>query len=515
MSETRKIVIVGGGSAGWISAALLDARLNRGGQRRIEITLVESAAIGRIGVGEATIPTLRDTLRLIGIDEKTFMRRTGATFKQAIRFAGWAYPPTERAHVYWHPFEAFQRSDAVDAGALWLQLRNAPAAGPEATSFANFAGIQSALCEAGRAPKKAESPDYGGPLSYAYHVDAEALADLLCEVAVGRGVRRIVDEVVQVQGGPDGFIRAVTTKQNGDIEGDLFIDCTGFAAVLIEKVLGVPLESYSSYLLCDRAVGIRAPHATKTPTYRPYTSATAQDSGWIWDIDLYGRRGVGYVYSSAHIDEAAAEAALRAHIGPSAEGVPARHLKMRVGRRRELWKGNCIAVGLSAGFIEPLESTGIYFIEFGILTLLRHFPFRGISDALVRRYNRIMIDRYDETRDFVVLHYCLSHRRDTPFWREVQNPSRIPDSLRERLDLWAQRAPIPDDCESTLRLFGHSNFEFILYGMDWRPSNDALIRPTAAPVDPAVVLRSVADARARAMADLPDHGALLRAIHGA
>lgn len=511
MTAVKRLIVVGGGSAGWISAALLDATLNRGGRRNIDITLVESASVGRIGVGEATIPPLRATLQTIGIGEQEFMRRTGATFKHGVRFMDWRRPPGQPNNVYHHPFEAFGRQDAIDVAQLWLGLERA---GRPVPPYADFVGIQASLSAAGRAPKKLEHADYRGPLPYAYHVDAEAFADLLCDLATGRGVRRIVDDVTKVNCAPNGFIQSVTTRNNGDIVGDLFIDCTGFASVLIEKTLGVPFDDYSGYLLCDRAVGIRASHTAANPSYRPFTSATARDSGWIWDIDLYGRRGVGYVYSSAFMDEAAAEEALRNYIGPAAKDVPARHLKMRVGRRRQLWKGNCVAVGLSGGFIEPLESTGIYFIDYAITLLLLYFPFGGMSPALIDRYNYIMTERYNETRDFIVAHYCLSQREDTPFWREVRQPGRIPDSLKERFVLWAERAPQSLDINTNGCLFGPANYEFVLYGMGWQPSpRDALIRPLMPPVSVDAVQKTVHDARIRAMADLPDHTALLNAIH--
>jgi tryptophan halogenase len=454
----KRVLIVGGGSAGWITAAYMDAVLNSSRNRAIEITLIESPDVGRIGVGEATVPSLRDTMRVIGIDEKAFLAAADGSFKQAIKFVNWLYPD---GHAYYHPFDRRPAGRLDRAGLNWLTSdRSVP--------FASTVSIQPGLCDEGLAPKTLDNPDYESPLSYAYHVDAEKLADTLCQVAVARGVRHIRDLVTEVEQRQDGSLAAVKTREGLRLEADLFVDCTGFAALLIEKTLGVGFEDYSRWLLCDRAVAMRVPYEVHFPgRRRPYTLATALSSGWVWDIALAGRRGTGYVYSSRFLDDDAAEAELRAHEGTHCADLPARRLQFRVGRREQAWAHNCVAIGLSSGFIEPLESTGLFLVELSVATLCEYFPFTGNMSTLAASYNRILQDRYEEIRDFIVLHYCLTRRTDTAFWREVQKPERIPQLLRERLEMWRYKSPSFSDFHDTLQLFSHHTYEYVMYGMDF------------------------------------------------
>lgn len=454
----KRVLIVGGGSAGWITAAYMDAVLNGPRSKSVDITLIESPDVGRIGVGEATVPSLRDTMRTIGIDEKTFMSAADGSFKQAIKFVNWLH---NDGHAYYHPFDRRPAGRVDRAGLSWLTSdRSSP--------FASTVSVQPGLCDAGLAPKMLEHPDYEGPLSYAYHVDAEKLADTLCEVAVSRGVTHLKGFVTEVQRQETGDIAAVLTREGQRIEADLFVDCTGFASLLIEKTLGVEFEDYSQWLLCDRAVAMRVPYDVYYPGQRrPYTVSTALSNGWVWDVALAGRRGTGYVYSSRYLDDAAAEAELRRHEGKHCVDLPARQLKFRVGRRAQAWSRNCVAIGLSSGFIEPLESTGLFLVELSVATLCEYFPFTRDTDALAASYNRILQDRYEEILDFIVLHYCLSRRTDTQFWREVQKPERIPERLRDRLDMWRYKSPSFSDFHDSIQLFSHHTYEYVMYGMDF------------------------------------------------
>ncbi|MEL7447937.1 MAG: tryptophan halogenase family protein [Pseudomonadota bacterium] len=499
----KRVVIVGGGSAGWITAAYMDAVLNGARSKAVDISLVESADVPRIGVGEATVPSLRDTLRTIGMDEAQFMRATDATFKQAIRFDDWLEP----GHSYFHPFDRRPSGRLDRAGLRWLTSdRSIP--------FAETVSAQPALCEAGRAPKFMDNRSFEAPISYAYHVDAEKLADALCELACRRGVRHIVDDVVDVEVAADGTLSAVRCAQGLRLEGDLFIDCTGFAAILHGKRLGVDFVDYSQWLPCDRAVAMRVPYELHSPgARRPFTTATALSHGWSWDIGLADRRGIGYVYASEFTDAEAAERELRAFEGAHTKDIDARHLQFRVGRSAQPWRANCVAIGLSSGFIEPLESTGLFLVEIAVATLCEYFPFGGDMAHGAERFNAIIQARYEEILDFVVLHYCLSRREDTAFWRDVRRPERIPERLQTLLAMWQHKSPSLSDFHDNLQLFSHTPYEYVLYGMDFLRERIAGM-PAASLRGPAVpesITHTIKDACSR----LPAHDEWLARRTGA
>jgi tryptophan halogenase len=470
----------------------MDAVLNAPNRRAVDITLIEAPDVGRIGVGEATVPSLRDTMRTIGIDEKSFMAAADGTFKQAIKFVDWL----DKGHAYYHPFDRRPAGRMDRAGLAWLSS-------DRSTPFASTVSIQPELCDDGSAPKMLENPDYQGPLSYAYHVDAEKLADTLLQVATGRGVKHVQGLVTDVERHENGDISAVRTREGQRIEADLFVDCTGFLSLLIEKTLEVDFVDYSQWLLCDRAVAMRVPYETWYPgSRRPYTTATALSNGWVWDIALAGRRGTGYVYSSQYLDDDAAEAELRAQEGPHSSELPVRNLQFRVGRRAEPWHRNCVSIGLSSGFIEPLESTGLFLVELSVATLCEYFPFTQNMQGLARSYNRIVIDRYEEILDFIVLHYCLTRRNDTAFWQEVQKPERIPDRLRERLDVWRYKSPSFSDFHDTIQLFSHHTYEYVMYGMDFMRER---LDQAGGRAPATQVPKQVRDALTRARASLVPH----------
>ncbi len=488
----KKVLIVGGGTAGWITAAYMDAVLNGPKNKVIDICLIESPDVARIGVGEATVPSLRDTLRTIGISESDFMKATDASFKQAIKFVDWL---KNDGHAYYHPFDRRPAGRIDRSGLRWLTSdRSIP--------FASTVSIQPSLSEWGFSPKLLDTPDYDGPLSYAYHVDAEKLADLLCEVAVSRGVKHIKDKVVEVEQHDSGNIAAVKTQGGLHLPADLFIDCTGFLSLLITKTLHVPHVDYSQWLLCDRAVAMRVPNAKAQPERRnAYTTSTALSAGWAWDIGLANRRGTGYVYSSQFIDDAAAEAELRQLEGSHCDDIEARVLKFRVGRCESPWTKNCVAIGLSSGFIEPLESTGIFLIELAAATLCEYFPYGDDMSDLAAAYNQIQQDRYEEILDFIVLHYCLTQRTDTAFWQEVQKPERIPESLQKRLAMYRHKSPSFSDFHDNIQLFSHHTYEYVLYGMDFQ--RDKIAEGQYAPK--TQVPEMVAKALQRAKSVLPKH----------
>lgn len=493
-SFPKRLVVLGGGSAGWMSAAYLDRSFNRPGERRLEIIVVESEVVGRIGVGEATVPGLLRFLQFVGIDEPTFMRRTKATFKHGIQFEDWA----EKGERYFHAFEEFEANARVNAGPGWLAMNAAGQAG----RFSDASGIQCRVAEAGRAPKMLTDPDYRSPLPYAYHLDAEAFGDLLCEVATQRGVRRVQGDVVDVGVDADGEVTGLQLKNGETIEGDFFVDCSGFASLLIGKTLKTPFVSYADHLLCDRAVAIRAPHGP-APIVPPMTRAIAMSSGWMWRIGLQDREGIGYVYSSNYISDDEAEAELRGAAGVP-DDIPARRLKMRVGRASTAWTGNVVAIGLAGGFIEPLESTGLHLVELALEKLVRCFPLNGVNEAARDLFNTSLAVHYDDLRDFIVAHYCLTRRTDTAFWREVAKPEHIPEGLAQRLAMWSDRHPALGDLDRLLPMFSHTNYQAVLYGMGWAPeaavSNAAKWCP-----NPGAQLPMLEAAAVQALDNLPSH----------
>jgi tryptophan halogenase len=457
----RSIAILGGGTAGWLTATYLQRVLGGNPADKIEIVLVESEDIGILGVGEATIPTLRNTLAAAGISEPEFMVSTNATFKQGIKFRDWKTP----GESFYHPFEAPSLSDGFDIATHWVNLRNA---GEPVADFGTAVSVQPTLCEAGRAPKLWTSHPYEAPMPYAYHLDAVKFAKYLRDLAVARGVRRVAGTVAGATMTDDGYIASLQTKEGETISADLFIDCSGFAGYLTEKTLKDPFIPFTD-LLCDRAVAFQLPITDSSRPIRPFTTCSAKASGWVWEIDLFDRIGSGYVYSSSFISDEEAELELCRHHGIDRAAVTPRRLPMRVGKRTNSWVKNCVAIGLSSGFIEPLESTGIYLIETAIKLLLDHLPYRRPVDALVKRYNKLMSDSYDEIRDFVVAHYVTSPRRDSPFWRAYTEEVKISDSLAGNLEMWRTRIATPSDVHSPLPLFVQNNYNYILAGMDLLP----------------------------------------------
>ncbi|MEM7078217.1 MAG: tryptophan halogenase family protein [Pseudomonadota bacterium] len=457
MSAINSIVIVGGGSAGWMSACYLQ-QIMQGVSPEVNVTLVESPSIPTVGVGEATIPGIRQFLATIGAPEIEMLYKTNATIKAGIRFENWLHTKGES---YYHPFEYPVFSDGVEVCSHWVgqAMRDRS----QLSDFAHDTGVVANLCDANKVPKGFDDPEYEGPSAYAYHLDAALLGEFLRDLAVSRGVRHVVDTVDDITQDEHGNIVSLQTAEHGEIKLDFCVDCTGFAAVLIEKRLGVGYDSYADQLLCDSAVALPTPYVDGDEL-RSYTLSAARPAGWQWGIDLANRRGNGYVYASAFADAQDAEKTLReTALAPDAEAL---HLKMRVGVRKELWHKNCLAVGLSGGFVEPLESTGLQLIDLGLRLFFEHFPSGGGNDRFLQsRYNQLMRGIYDDVRDFVMLHYVLTQREDTPFWRTYRHEVALPDSLRERLELWRSKPPTTLDFQQH-SVFNQYNYMYVLAGMD-------------------------------------------------
>jgi tryptophan halogenase len=511
MTSIQQILIVGGGTAGWLTAAFLAKTLGTadGGPR---ITLVESPDIGIIGVGEGTFPSIRGTLAAIGIDEARFIRECDATFKQGVKFAGWAQAPGTPDNHYFHPFNApSQRAGAPELLPYWL-LGEAKAADGRTRAFADAASMQQCVADAARAPKRASDPDWAGPMNYAYHFDAGKFAVLLATHAKSLGVAHVRDTVDRVDLDAAGRIGAVVTRAQGTLRADLYIDCTGFRATLIGAALGSPVKRLDDVLFVDRALAMQVPYPAADTPIPSYTIATAHEAGWTWDIGLHQRRGIGYVYSSRHTSDERAERVLRDYIGPAAEALSPRALKLDVGYRKRQWIGNCVAVGLSAGFLEPLESSGIGLIEFAAYLVGYLLPAVEDLDATATMFNDAMNARFERIVDFLKLHYAVTKRTDTAFWRDNADPASWPATLREKLAMWRSRPPHRLDFVADLEMYPSSSWQYVLYGMGY--STDLAGRRAAWPrgEDARREFAMIPQVAQRALQDLPDHRALVDAM---
>jgi tryptophan halogenase len=451
----------------------------------VDITLVEAPHIKTIGVGEATFSTIKLFFDFLGLEEHEWMPSCNAAYKLAIKFVNW----TKAGGHFYHPFQRYEMVDGYNIAEWWLKLKR----GEEAFDYSCFS--IPALCDAKRSPRfldgrvfdekvqayfadgehvpNAFLAEHQVQYPYAYHFDAGLLADFLEGYATERGVRRVADEVVHVALDEDGAISHIVTKEHGAISGDLFVDCTGFRGLLINQALQEPFISFGDSLLNDSAVALQVPVDIRTQGMEPFTTATALSAGWVWNIPLYGRVGTGYVYCSKFLSKEEAEAEfrehLRARLGPVVDTCKANHIKMRIGRTRNSWVKNCVAIGLASGFVEPLESTGIFFIQHGIEELVHHFPAGEMEESVVRSYNRSVAEAIDGVRDFLTLHYCVTDRDDTPFWRAVKNV-RVPEHLAERVELWNRRLPNAKSVNPSYHGFESYSYSVMLLGLGHQPS---------------------------------------------
>ncbi|KQT32715.1 tryptophan halogenase [Sphingomonas sp. Leaf412] len=443
----RSIAIVGGGSAGWMAAATLARLLGPG---YATITLVESEEIGTVGVGEATIPQMRTFNRMLGIDEDEFVRETKGSFKLGIQFVDWG----RLGHTYFHPFGGYGVDMAgVSFHAYFLRLR----ALGEAPSIDAY----SLQAMASRGDRFMRSIDAGNsPLSdiaYAYHFDAGLYARYLRRYAEARGVVRREGRIVSVErDGESGNVAGVTLAEGGRVEADLFVDCSGFRALLIGEAMGNDFVDWGHWLPCDRAVAVPcAGRAEMTP----YTRSTARTAGWQWRIPLQHRTGNGHVYASAYLSDDEAAATLLANLDGDALADP-RLIRFRTGHRAKFWDGNVVALGLAAGFMEPLESTSLWLVQSGLARLLAMFPDRDFDAATTARYNRILTTEFEEIRDFLILHYHATQRRDTPFWRYCADMA-VPDRLAEKMRVYAAHGRVFRENEE---LFNDTSWFAVMHG---------------------------------------------------
>ena len=472
MSRITRVVILGGGTAGWMTAAALSRCFGR----TLKIDLVESEAIGTVGVGEATIPTIHWFNELIGLDEAAFVRATQASFKLGIEFVDWARP----GHRYFHPFGRYGvELDQVPFHQHWLKARADGLTRP----LSDFS-LATALAAENRFAKPVADPrSILSTLGYAYHFDAALYAAHLRGLAEGAGVVRHEGKVSRVERDPQsGFVTALLTDRGQRIEGELFIDSSGFRALLIGEALEVPFEDWSHWLPCDRAVAAPCARVAETT---PYTRSTLRPAGWQWRIPLQHRTGNGYVYASAFVSDDEAAATLLANLDGELLAEP-RLLRFKAGFRRESWRGNVVAIGLSSGFLEPLESTSIHLIQSAIAKLIALFPDRDCDPRLARQFNTLFARDIDGVRDFLILHYHATEGHEAPLWRQAR-AMNLPDTLTDKIAHYRSAGRLmltPDE------LFREASWLAVLNGQGVLAENHA---PLADTVDALQNLRRLGD----------------------
>jgi len=488
MQQLKRILIVGGGTAGWMTAALLSKLFNG----LYEITLVESEAIGIVGVGEATIPAIKKYNELLGLDENEFLQRTQGSFKLGVQFVDW----WKRGHSYIHGFGLIGR----DLGWLrchqyWLKAR---AAG-RASDFADYsintaAALENRFMRAD--PKMTESPL--GHIAHAFHFDAALYARYLRGRAEAAGVRRREGKVADVTlRSDDGFVDSVTMDDGEVIAADLFIDCSGFRGLIIEQAMKTGYEDWTHWLPCDRAMAV--PCASTEP-FTPYTRATARTAGWQWRIPLQHRTGNGHVYSSRFMDDAEAEKILLSNLDGEQLAEPNR-LRFTTGKRLKAWNRNCVAIGLAGGFLEPIESTSIHLIQSAIIRMIRLLPDAGFDPAGVAEFNRQTDFEYERVRDFIILHYKATERDDTPFWRHCRD-MEIPDTLRRKIDLFAANGRIFREDEE---LFAEESWIQVFLGQGVIPRGYDPLADLKSEAEVTAFLDNLAAVIRKCVAVMPSH----------
>ena len=466
LNPIRKIVIVGGGAAGWMCAAFLN-KLRRDKQPFLEITVVDPPTGSAIGVGEATTTTTHDILWWLGVDENDWLKKCDGSFKLGILFTDWY----QKNEGYWHLFENPERHKNVALPLLWLSQFPSR----DYRQFAYDCFSAPTVCEAFLAPRMHGALPYGSDLTYGYHVSVAKHIAYLKMLSLEH-VRLVSDEIAQINLDEKGFIKDIQTQTGESLTADLFIDCTGFKGLLINKTMGEPFVSFADSLLCDRAIAVQLPHRVPQAPIRPYTTAAAMNHGWCWDIPLQSRDGAGYVHCGAFVSVDEAMKEFSEKLKTNLVNLDPKVIHMRTGYTKKPWVKNCVSIGLANGFIEPLESTGNSLIEFACMTLykvLKQFRGRSIPEDAISKSNTRVRRVYEEVRDFVVLHYALTKRDDTAFWRAIQHDMRVPEVVREKLAYFESGMPNRDISSLGLPWFDDFFPQFsylcILVGMNCLP----------------------------------------------
>lgn len=459
----KSVVIVGGGTAGWITAGRIAAENKTNQPNGVRVTLIESPGIPPIGVGEGTWPTMRTTLLKMGISETDFIRECDASFKQGAKFSKWV--DGSEQDFYYHPLMLPQGFSKTNLAPYWAAKQH-----EMGKSFSEAVCFQEAVCEQGLAPKTIRSAEYTGIANYAYHLDAGKFSAFLQKHCIEKlGVTHILDDVVQINSAENGDIASLGCQQQGEITGDLFIDCSGFSSILLGKHFEVPFIDCSDVLFIDTALAVQVPYENEHSPIASHTISTAQDAGWIWDIGLQKRRGVGYVYASKYCSEEQARETLANYVGPAIADLKVRKIPIKSGHREKFWHKNCVAIGLSAGFLEPLEASALVLVELSAQMIAEQLPAcREVMDVLAKRFNDTFSYRWQRIIDFLKLHYMLSQRNDSQFWIDNRDPATIPQSLQELLTLWRYHPPSDHDFTSNNEVFPAASYQYVLYGMGFK-----------------------------------------------
>ncbi|GAB60647.1 tryptophan halogenase family protein [Rheinheimera nanhaiensis] len=491
MQSVRKVVVLGGGTSGWIAAALLKKVLGP----VVDIDLIESDDIGTVGVGEATIPPIRLLNNVLGVNEAEFLRETKATIKLAIKFENWRVP----GEGYYHTFGAPGKSLAFcHFHHLW---RRAQQLG-DTTSLWQY-DLNYLCAEAGKFAS-INSKDPVLELPYAYHFDAGLYARFLRKFSEQMGVVRHEGKVSGVTQHGNGDIQHLVLEDGRVLAGDLFIDCSGFRGLLIQQKLNTGYEDWSHWLPCDRAVAVPSERFEHT---LPYTRAIAHSSGWQWRIPLQHRNGNGLVYSSSHYTEQQAAELLLSNLDSKALAEP-KFIQFKTGRRRKQWHRNVVSVGLSSGFLEPLESTSIHLIQSGVVRLLQLFPHQGVTEALVNEYNRQSQIEFEQVRDFIILHYHVNERTDSPFWRDVRQ-MQVPDTLKRKIQLFAENGSLFREQND---LFLESSWLQVMLGQGIVPKDYHPLANSYSEAQLKQMLQTMLAIKRDPLDKLPSHDEFLRRI---
>jgi tryptophan halogenase len=501
----KSVVVVGGGTAGWLTAGVIAARHQGRMAQGFSVTLVESPNIPIIGVGEGTWPSLRTTLEKIGVSETELFRQCDAAFKQGAKFARWTTGAEDDG--YYHPLMLPQGFTRVNLAPHWLR-------DGQGRTFCDAVCPQGELCDEGLAPKMITTPEYQGVANYAYHLDAGKFAPFLqkhCTETLG--VRHVLADVRRVEQAENGDIRSVVTEQAGGIEGDLFVDCTGFRSLLLGQTLGVGFKDCSDVLFCDTAIAVQVPYETPDAPMASHTISTAHTAGWSWDIGLPSRRGVGYVYSSRHTTDDAAHEELARYLGAKPAEIEPRKIPIRSGYRETFWKNNCVGVGLAAGFLEPLESSAIVLIEMSAKLIAEQMPAcREVMDIVASRFNETTHYRWGRIIDFLKLHYVLTQRPE-PFWQDNLDPATMSDRLKELLLLWKHQSPwFYDEFDRLEEVFPAASYQYVLYGMGFRTEVGAPEPPAVETLASRMLNENIALTK-QMRSRLPKNRDLIRKIH--
>jgi len=485
-NKISNVVIAGGGTAGWITAAGLSRLLGKS----VNVTLVESEEIGTVGVGEATIPPIRTLHKMLGIDEREFMRETSATFKLGIEFTNWRHAN----HSYIHSFGMTGKECwAGEFHHFWLRAKEMGIAKP----FGDY------CYELVAAREKRFGWDQHQPINFAYHLDATKYARYLRTLSERWGVKRVEGKIEHVKTHQNGEIAELVLAQTGErIAGDFFIDCTGFRALLIGQTLRSTYTDWSNWLVCDRAVAVQT---DKLNPPLPYTKSTAHDGGWQWEIPLQHRVGNGYVYSSQFAQADEAESLLMDSVSGTPKSTP-RHLQFTPGVRYKAWEKNCVALGLSSGFLEPLESTSIHLIMTGLVRLMRLFPFDGIKQAAIDDYNQKFRSEMDAIRDFIIMHYRVNQRGKSGLWQYCRHMA-IPDTLQHKLSLFEETGRVFLDDGDVFRV---DSWTQVLMGQGLYPKNYHRIADEMSPDELLRFVNGIENQVAQKVEKLPSHEAFLQ-----